>query len=367
MKKILILTTNRADYSKLEIIIDIIHKVEQINMYLIVSGSHLLTDFGNSYKNIKYPIYEKINTLINCEDNKMMAESVGFALIKYASLLEKIKPDYVLLHGDRFDILAMTNACLLMNINIIHIEGGEYSGCVDNNIRNFTSICSKYHIVSNKQAKNRLIKLLDNKNVNNIINMGCPIIDKYLNYKFTMDKWNKCSKFIFNYSIDINNYIIMLYHIDTLNIKESILQYKKLFKILISLNKKVVCFYPNIDNISKELIRHIDKTKTDNILLVKNIPQNEFITLLSQSSLFIGNSSSLVREAPILGIPTILIGKRQENRLLYKSTIKFSEINERKLLKTIDKIYGKRFSKENLYGDGTFGIKFKKFIQNLIV
>tara|TARA_B100000902_G_scaffold364861_1_gene385211 strand:- start:5590 stop:6693 length:1104 start_codon:yes stop_codon:yes gene_type:complete len=365
MKKILILTTNRADYSKLEIIINIIHNIDKINMYLIVSGTHLLMDFGQTYKYIKYPIYKKINTLVNCEDNKMMAESVGFALIKYASLLEEIKPDYVLLHGDRFDILPMTNACLLMNFPIIHIEGGEYSGCVDNNIRNFTSMCSTYHIVSNEQAKNRLIQLLNNND--NIINMGCPIIDIYLNYKFTMDKWNKCFNFILSSTIDINNYIVMLFHIDTLNIKESILQYKKLFNILITLDKKVICFYPNIDNMSKELIRYIDKNKTNKILLLKNIPQIEFITLLSQASLFIGNSSSLVREAPLLGIPTILIGKRQENRLLYKSTIHLSEIDEKQLLKTITNIYGKRFSKENLYGDGTFRIKFKRFIENLIV
>lgn len=366
MKKILILTTNRADYSKLEIIIDIIHKVEQINMYLIVSGSHLLTDFGNSYKNIKYPIYEKINTLINCEDNKMMAESVGFALIKYASLLEKIKPDYVLLHGDRFDILAMTNACLLMNINIIHIEGGEYSGCVDNNIRNFTSICSKYHIVSNEQAKNSLIKLLDNKNVNNILNMGCPIIDKYVNFKFNIKKWNILKSTTFDNNIKRNDYIIMLFHINTLNIKKSILQYKKLYNLLLTLDKKIICFYPNIDNVSKELIRYIDKKKSNNIVFLKNLPQSDFITILSQSSLFIGNSSCLVREAPMLGIPTILIGERQKNRLLYKSTITFPEINEKELFKTIDNIYGKRFSKENLYGDGTFGINFNNFIDNIM-
>jgi len=364
MKKILILTTNRADYSKLECIIDIIHKNKNTELYLTVAGSHLLTDFGNSYKNIKYPIYKKINTLINCEDNKMMAESVGFSLMKYASLLEEVKPDYVLLHGDRFDILSMTNACLLMNISIIHIEGGEYSGCVDNTIRNFTSMVAKYHIVANEPAKKNLIKLLNNDK--NIINMGCPIIDKYINFKFSMDNWNNFLKYI-NCDIKLNDYIIMLFHIDTLNIENSILQYKKLYNLILTLNKQILCFYPNIDNISKELIRYIDKKKTDKILFLKNLPQHEFINLLSQSSLFIGNSSCLVREAPILGIPTILIGERQKNRLLYKSTIHFSEIDEKKLIKSIHNIYGKRFSFQHLYGDGKFSIKFKKFINNVIL
>ena len=104
MKKILILTTNRADYSKLEPIIEILVNNNNIEPYIVVSGSHLLTDYGNTYKDINFPIYKKINTLIYSEGNKMMAESVGFSSIKYASLLEEVNPDYVLLHGDRFDI-----------------------------------------------------------------------------------------------------------------------------------------------------------------------------------------------------------------------------------------------------------------------
>ena len=361
MKKILILTTNRADYSKLEVIIDIVHRNNNIKLYLIVAGSHLLTDYGNTCQNIKYPIYKKINTLIHSEGTKMMAESVGFSLIKYASLLEEVNPDYVLLHGDRFDILSMTNACLLMNIKIIHIEGGELSGCIDNNIRNITSICSSYHIVSNEQAKQRLIKLLNKDE--NIFNMGCPVIDKYITYKYTDKKWNKCMHLIEDYNIQKNNYIVMIFHIDTLNIEKSTAQFKLLFELLINLNKQIICFYPNIDNTSKELIRFIDNQKTDNVLLMKNLPQNEFITLIEKSALFIGNSSSLVREVPVLGVPTILIGERQKNRLLYKSTQTFLDVDKNQLTQAIKKCYGKRFDKEEyIYGNGTFKSKFKTFI-----
>jgi len=360
MKKILILTTNRADYSKLEPIIEILINHNNINHYLVVSGSHLLTDYGNTYKNIKFPIYKKINTLVHNEDEKMMAESVGFSLIKFASLLEEINPDYVLLHGDRFDILSMTNACLLMNISIIHIEGGELSGSVDNTIRDVTSICSRYHIVSNQQAKQRLEKLLNTDK--NIFNMGCPVIDKYITYKYTDEKWNKCVHLIGDYNIQKNNYIVMIFHIDTLNIEKSITQYKLLFETLIKLNKQVICFYPNIDNASKALIRFIDNHKTDNIYLLKNLPQNEFITLIAKCALFIGNSSSLVREAPVLGVPTILLGQRQKNRLLYKSTKYFIDIDTNILLKTIAELYGKKFDAEYIYGNGTFKSKFKAFI-----
>ena len=192
--------------------------------------------------------------------------------------------------------------------------------------------------------------------------MGCPVIDKYINYKYTDEKWNKCIRLIGDYNIEKNNYIVMIFHIDTLHIEKSIIQYKLLFKLLINLNKQVICFYPNIDNTSKELIQFIDKEKTDNMILMKNLPQNEFITLIEKSALFIGNSSSLVREAPLLGVPTILIGKRQKNRLLYKSTKFFMDIDTNILLKTIKELYGKKFDPEYIYGNGTFKSKFEAFI-----
>lgn len=369
MKKFLVLTTNRADYSKLEQVIDILHKNKKITLYLVVSGSHLLTDYGNTYKNIKYPIYKKINSLIQSEDLKMMPESVGFSLTKYASILEEIEPEYVILHGDRFDILSMSNACLLMTIPVIHIEGGETSGCIDNKIRDIVSISSKYHIVSNDNAKQKLTRLLNTDK--NIFNFGCPIIDKYVSFKMTQELWDICKKKVtgkIGLNLEPKKYVVMIFHVDSINRKESEEQFKKLFLLLKEINKQVICFYPNIDSITKDLVRFIDKMSypiDKNIILLKNIESSTFITLLYNCGLFIGNSSALVREAPVLNIPTILIGKRQNNRLLYKSTKYFEKIDNEKLHKCIDDTFGKKLDSDYVYGNGTFCTKFKEFIDKL--
>lgn len=369
MKKILVLTTNRADYSKLEQVINILYKNKKIQLYTVVSGSHLLTDYGSTYKNIKYPIYKKINSLIQSEDLKMMSESVGFALIKYSSILEEIEPNYVILHGDRFDILSMSNACLLMNIPIIHIEGGETSGCIDNKIRDIVSISSKYHIVSNNNAKQKLTRLLNTDK--NIFNFGCPIIDKYVSFKMTQELWDICKKKVIGktgLNLEPKKYIVMIFHVDSINREESEEQFKKLFLLLKETNKQIICFYPNIDSITKDLVRFMDKRSypiDKNIILLKNIESYTFITLLYNCGLFIGNSSALVREAPVLNIPTILIGKRQKNRVLYKSTNYFEKIDKEKLCNHIDNVFGKKIESEYVYGNGTFCNKFIKFIDKL--
>jgi len=364
MVKILILTTNRADYYKLEPIINIIHNNENINMYLVVAGSHLLTDYGNTYLNIDYPIYKKVNTLINVEDNKFMSESVSFGLMKYTSILDDINPDYVILHGDRFDILSMVNACLLMNIDIIHIEGGEISGGVDNKIRNMTSIVAKYHIVSNIQAYNNLLKIVDNKN--NIYNLGCPIIDKYNSIDYNnINLFEDIIKEL-NLPIIQNDYLIVSFHIDTIDYIKSKKDFINLFNIIKKINKKTILFYPNIDNSDKEIIRYIDKNITNNIIVFKNIIFDKFTILLKNCSIFIGNSSAIVRESPYLGIQSILIGMRQKDRIISKNTYWLKNMDINVLESKIFELYNKKYTPDYLYGDGLFYEKFKDFINKLI-
>jgi len=360
MKKILILTTNRADYYKLEPIINVINNESNLKMYLVVSGSHLLTDYGNTYLNIEYPIYKTINTLINVEDNKFMAESISFGLMKYATLLNDIKPDYVIIHGDRFDILSMINACLLMNINIIHIEGGEVSGGVDNTIRKMASIAAKYHIVSNEVAYNNLLNLVDEKK--NVFNFGCPIIDKYKNIDYNIKVFNEIIKEL-NLPIIKMEYFIVSFHIDTTDSHNSKRQFITLFNTIKKTNKKTILFYPNIDNNDKEIIRYIDNNITENILLFKNIVFEKLAVLIKYCSLFIGNSSSIVRESPVLGVPSILIGMRQKDRVLSKNTYWLKDIDNTDILENkILELYGNRYKPDYLYGDGIFVEKFKKFL-----
>ena len=181
MKTILIFTFNRAEYSHLEPLIEFFNKSKNFNFKLGVGGYHLLRDYGNTKNLIKYNIDFEINTLINSDDNTMMSDSFGFSCIKISSILKNIKPDAVIIHGDRFDVLSVAVTAALMNICLIHIEGGERSGTINDHIRNCISKLASYHLVANINAKENLINMKEPSNL--IFITGCPLYDKLLSFK----------------------------------------------------------------------------------------------------------------------------------------------------------------------------------------
>ena len=356
--RILILTTNRADYHKLEKIIDFFYNSKKYKLYLIVSGCHLLTDYGMTWKDIKYPIYKKINTFINVEDEKFMPESVAFSMTKYPSLLEEIKPDKVILHGDRFDIISMAFSCLLMNIKIIHIEGGENTSCVDDKIRNSVTQIATYNLVSNSFAFNKLLSMGIDKE--KIFITGCPIIDKIKKFNNDRENWENIKNKI-NLTENIkNNYIVCCFHIDTVSVRKSIEDFLIILKTLKKIDKTNIIFYPNIDTCDKKLIRYLDNIcKDKNFIPIKSLNFVDYFSLIYNSGITIGNSSSIVRELPCTGKSHILLGSRQKGRYLSKNTIFLEDFTELELEDKIIKNFNIETEKDFIYGEGNF-------IKNLI-
>lgn len=365
MIKICIVTCNRAEYYKLEPIINLIHNSELYELYLIVVGSHLVYDHGNTVDMIEFPIYAKINTLIYSSNNKTMAESCALSMSKLPQIFDDINPDAVIIHGDRFDILSVASTCALMNICLIHIEGGEQTGTIDEHIRHAITKLSTYHFVSNNNAKKLLIQMGENKN--DIFNIGCPSYDKI----FKINKKIDYLKNLYNtdFSVEENNYILALYHPVTTNLEKTLKEYEIYLNALIETNKKIILFYPNVDYGSKELIRIINRKKlfnNKNFILVKTFPFNIYISLLYYSSCIVGNSSSGIREACIFGIPSITIGTRQNNREISNNTFIIKNLDNKDfLIEKINEIYGKRYEIDNLYGTGNTIEKIDNILKSI--
>lgn len=362
--KVLVLTTNRADYFKLENIIEFLYESKKYELYLIVSGCHLLSDYGNTWKNIRYPIYKKINTLLYAEDKKFMAESVGFSMNKYPSLLEEINPDRVILHGDRFDIISMAYSCLLMSIQVIHIEGGEITSCVDNKIRNSISQIASYHLVSNNTAYQKLSDM--NIDEEKIFVTGCPIIDKIKNFINDEEKWNNVRKKL-NLKENIkNNYVICCFHIDTINISKSEEDFILILKTLQKINKTHIIYYPNIDTCNKNIIRKLDYIcEKKNFIPIKSLDFNNYLSLVYNSGIIIGNSSSIVRELPSTGKSHILLGTRQKGRCLSKNTIFMENFTESELYDKINENFNLKLEKDFIYGESNFVKNLTKIEDNI--
>ncbi len=368
MIKICIVTCNRAEYYKLEPIINLIHNSEIYELYLIVVGSHLVYDHGNTVNMINFPIYAQVNTLIYSSNNKTMAESCALSMSKLPQLFDSINPDAVIIHGDRFDILSVASTCALMNICLIHIEGGELTGTIDEHIRHAITKLATYHFVSNYNAKKLLIQMGENEN--DIFNIGCPSYDKIfkLNKDIVYLK-NICNTRDDDSCVEEKNYILALFHPITTNLKKTLKEYEIYLESLIEINKKIILFYINLYYGSKDLVKIINDKKlynNTNFILLKSLPFENYITLLYYCGCIVGNSSSGIREACIFGVPSITIGTRQNNRETSNNTFIIKDLDNKDMfIKKINEIYGKRYEPHNLYGDGNTIEKIDNILQKI--
>lgn len=356
MNKIIVFTSNRADYNKLKIIIDILNESPKYKCYLIVYGSHVIKNMGNTIDVIEHKIHKTINTQ---NDKLSMNDTYINGLKDISNIITDIDPDGVIIHGDRYDTLGIAMSCILLNKYIIHVEGGEVSGTVDGKIRHAITKLSNCHLVANEVARKRLLQMGETPESIHIT--GCPSYDKILSMKMKDDV-------LLEYNISNKGYIMSIYHPVTTNIEKSVAEFDVLLESLVKIDKPVLLFYPNIDD-GSDLLRNCINNRikdNNNIVLIKNIAFEKYINLIYHSGLMIGNSSSIVRESCIFGVPSILIGTRQDGRVISRYCKKIKDVGtSENLIENMNNMFGKRFPVDYLYGNGKSKEKIKNIFDNI--
>lgn len=321
MKNIGIITTCRADYGILENLYNLLKNNKKINTNLLVSGSHFSRKYGTTIKEIKKNNKDIsiISKNINIKNYNSIITNISKDLEKYKKSIKKLDLDFIVVLGDRFEILAPVICSFFMNIPLIHIHGGEKTyGSNDDIIRHAVSKFSHYHFVAHKEYQKRLIQLGENKN--NIFISGGLGPDNILKTKFLTKK--EIEKKL---RIKLKkNIFLVTCHPETNKGKEN----KHLInEILISLkyiNETTIIFTaPNSDIYSEYFISKIEKFVkiNKNSYFYRSLGKQLFFSLLKNSNLMIGNSSSGIIEGPTLKIPTINIGDRQKGRLFSSNII----------------------------------------------
>ncbi|GCC18644.1 hypothetical protein chiPu_0020851 [Chiloscyllium punctatum] len=275
--RICVATCNRADYSKLApIMFGIKGQPELFDLKVVVLGSHLIDDYGNTYRMIEqddFDINTSLHTIVRGEDEAAMVESVGLALVKLPDVLNRLKPDLMIVHGDRFDALAVATSAALMNIRILHMEGGEVSGTIDDSIRHAITKLAHYHVCCTRSAEQHLIAMCEDHN--RILLSGCPSYDKLLtagskDYMSILQTW--LSK-----DVKPREYIVALQHPVTTNIKHSVKMFELTLDALITFNKRTLILFPNIDAGEERMLEYV----CENVLHVRNADsQNKILHAL---------------------------------------------------------------------------------------
>ena len=369
MKKILFIAGSRGEYGYIRPIINKIKTIESLDYEVLVTNMHLLPKFGNTKNdfikdniNINYEIY---NTL-DGYNNITMVKSLGIFLLQIPEILDKSKPDFILISGDRGEQFMSVIAASHMNIPVIHIQAGEKSGNIDGIVRHSITKLAHIHLCSNQDAYEKVIKLGEEKF--RVFNTGAPLIDELIDPNFVLNNIREILKIKKNKDI----FLIINHSIS----EESDISGKQMNEILEAINKfdDVIKIFimPNSDAGSLNIREKLSKIDSSDNIIFYNLSRIQYINLLRISSVMIGNSSSGIMEAPTFKLPVVNIGRRQIGRFQAKNVINIEEYEQNLIYKGIKKAYTKEFKDtlnniKNPYGDSNATDKIIDIIQNIEV
>ncbi len=364
-RRICVITGSRSDYGIMSNFLRKLQSTKDLELKLIVTCMHLIPKYGNSYKEIlkdQIKIHKKITLPIKDDKIYTISKATGIGLIKFTNILSKLRPDLVLILGDRFESLSFAIASLYLKIPIAHIHGGESTFAqIDDAIRHSISKMSNFHFVSNKFYKNRLIKMGEEpKNIYVIGSLGVENIKKLNFYKKEEIEKKLNAKLL------KQNFLITI-HPETLGKSKLIKNLDPFFNFLKGIkDTKLIFTAPNADMENQKIFNKIKKFVKKNSsksLLVNSLGHKLYLSLARHCNLIIGNSSSGIIEIPSLNIPTINIGDRQKGRIRSNSVIDCkTELKEFK--KAVRKGLSNKFLKKiKTYGNPYFK---KQSCENLV-
>jgi len=312
-RKIAVVTTSRADYSHLYWPLHDLSRHPEVDLQLIVTGSHLSPEFGVTVGEIErdgLAIAARIECLLSSDTDVGMAKTIGVATLSLADCLGQMRPDLLLLIADRYEMLAPAAVALALRIPIAHIEGGEISeGAIDDAVRNALTKMSHIHFTSTFAARDRAIALGEEEW--RVHRAGAPSIDH-----LRRDTLHTREQVEQQLQIDLQQpTTVVAYHPVTIA-RDTTRECDELFSALQQIAGQIIFCYPNADAGSRELIertRQFQQQRPDAHIFV-NLPALIYWSLLKNVDLMIGNSSSGIMETPSFALPTVNVGMRQQGR-----------------------------------------------------
>lgn len=316
MKKICVVTGTRAEYGLLYWLMKEIDSDIELELQIIATGSHLSPEFGLTYKEIEkdFVINKKIEMLLSSDTSIGISKSMGLAQISFSEAYQDLKPDIIILLGDRYEIFSAASSALIANIPIAHLHGGESTeGAFDESIRHSITKMSHLHFTAAEEYKNRVIQL--GENPSRVFNVGGLGIDNIKRLKLLSKKEFEES---INFKLNNNN-ILVTFHPVTLENSTAKEQFQELLNAIDELENTTIIFTKaNADTDGRIINNMIDnyvKNNSSKAIGFTSLGQIRYLSALQYVDAVVGNSSSGLIEAPSFKIATINIGDRQKGRL----------------------------------------------------
>lgn len=337
MKKIAVFTGTRAEYGLLYWLLKDIQSDAELQLQLLVSGAHLSPEFGNTYSEIEqdgFTIDEKIEILLSSDTAVGVAKSMGLGVLGFTDALSRLKPDALVILGDRFEALAAAQTAMILRIPVVHLHGGEITeGAYDDAIRHAITKLSYLHCTSTEEYRNRVIQL--GESPSRVTNVGAIGLDHLSrSYFLTVDELSKSLSFPL-----IKRFLLVTYHPVTLADEEPKGSFQELLDSLDEFPEyQIILTYPNADDGGRSIIPLLEsyaKKNPERVLVIPSLGHKRYLSAVKHSSAVIGNSSSGIIEVPSFDVATINIGLRQKGRLSAKSVI-HCKPNKKAIVDAID-------------------------------
>ncbi len=364
-KKICAITGTRADYGLLRPVLNAITKDENLDLYVLVAGMHLMPEFGYTIDEVRKDNFKHEGLKVTQKDDTKtsMAMYVSGCVTGVTDSIKRNNPDIMLLLGDRAEMLGAAVSAAYSGIAIAHLRGGEITSTIDNPARHAISKFAHIHLVSNTNSVKYLEKI--GEDPKRIFIVGDPGLDQIVNGDYTNKEEIKRK-----YNLKDDNILLLLQHSVTNEIEEAPIQIKETLEAIIDSGLKTIVIYPNADPGGRKMIEVIKSYENkENIIIYQNIPRKDFLGLMSIANAIIGNSSCGITEAPEFKLPAINIGTRQYGREQSENVINVGYKKE-EILGAINYIIINEFKNKikdckSKYGDGKTGPRVAKILSEL--
>ncbi len=363
-RKVCVVITARPSYARIRSALVAIREHPDLELQLVVTASALLDRYGNAIKVIEregFKVDRRVYMILEGESLVTSAKSTGMGLAELATVFDDLQPDAVVTIADRFETISTAIAAAYMNIPLVHVQGGEITGSIDEKVRHAVTKLADLHLVSCEQARNRVIRMGEIPEA--VVVTGCPSIDiakdvlesPQIETSHLFERYGGVGE-----RLDLSRgYLVVLQHPVTTEYSESRAHVDETLNAIDRLGLPTLWFWPNVDagsdGTSRGIRAYREVHDLPHVHFFKNVPPEDFLRILLKSWCIVGNSSVAIRECSFLGVPAVNIGSRQQGRDRGGNVLDVDyhhDAIEAAIRRQIDSV---RPASDTLYGNGDAG------------
>ena len=364
MRKICVVVASRANYGRVKYLMKAIQEHPDLELQVIVGASTLLERFGKAINVIKadgFTPIRSIHYVIEGETLATQAKSTGLGIVELSSAFEDLQPDMVVTVADRFETMATAIASTYLNIPLVHLQGGEVSGNIDDRVRHAITKLADLHFVASELSAQRVVSMGENPRY--VFNYGCPAMDILANEDMTISNEQMSRYLGVGRPIDWSKpYVLMIQHPVTTSYGHGFEEVSQTLQALKSVpDIQKVVMWPNVDAGSDDVskgIRHFrEGNMNEPIYYYKNFSPEDYARVLNNALCCVGNSSSFIREAAYLGVPSVIVGDRQQGREHGRNVL-FASYDRNHIAEQVRAQMARgRYESDKRFGDGSAGTR----------